>query len=89
MQCGFLQGSGDFNLYVEKDGHKILVLALYVNNLLFTGNCTTWINQFKSQLESQFEMSELGEDNLILFLKAECIKVRDGIFFTQHAYATT
>ena len=84
----FTQGSGNFNLYIAKDRHKILVLALYVDDLLFTGNCTAWINQFKSQLESQFEMSELGEGDLTLFLKAECIKVRDGIFFTHRAYAT-
>jgi hypothetical protein len=32
-------------------------------------------------------MSELGEGDLILFLKAECIKVPSGIFLTQRAYA--
>jgi hypothetical protein len=41
---GFEQGNGDYNLYVAKDGHKILVLALYVDDLLFTGNCISWIN---------------------------------------------
>jgi transposase InsO family protein len=83
---GFEQGNGDYNLYVAKDGHKILVLTLYVDDLLFTGNCISWINWFKLQLESQFEMSELGEGDLTLFLKAECIKVPNGIFLTQRAY---
>ena len=32
-------------------------------------------------------MSELGEGDLTLFLKAECIKTPNGIFFTQRAYA--
>jgi hypothetical protein len=85
---GFQQGTGDYNLYIAREGHKILVLALYVDDLLFTSNCPTWINWFKEQLESQFEMSDLGEGDLTLFLKAECIKVQSGIFLTQRAYAT-
>ena len=33
-------------------------------------------------------MSKLGEGNLTLFLKAECIRVSEGIFITLRAYAT-
>ena len=54
---GFKQGNGDFNLYVAQEGDKILVLALYVDDLLFMGNCPNWIKWFKTQLESQFEMT--------------------------------
>jgi hypothetical protein len=32
-------------------------------------------------------MSELGEGDLTLFLKAECIKVPNEIFLTQRTYA--
>jgi hypothetical protein len=41
---GFEHGNGDYNLYLARDRHKILVLALYVDDLLFTGNCPSWIN---------------------------------------------
>lgn len=85
---GFRKGDGDHNLYIAREGNKILILALYVDDLLFTGNNPNWITWFKTQLESQFEMSELGEGNLTLFLKAQCIRVLEGIFITQRAYAT-
>lgn len=67
---GFKHGNRDFNLYVAQEGDKILALALYVDNFLFTGNCSKWISWFKIQLESQFEMNELGKGDLTLFLKA-------------------
>lgn len=35
-------------------------------------NYITW---FKLQLDSKFEMLELGENDMILYLKAEIIKV--------------
>ena len=49
---GFKHGNGDFNLYIAQEGDKILALALYVDDLLFTRNCSKWINWFKTQLES-------------------------------------
>jgi hypothetical protein len=33
-------------------------------------------------------MSELGEGNLTLFLKAKCIRVSSSIFMTKKVYAT-
>lgn len=33
-------------------------------------------------------MNERGERDLTLFLKAECIKVQNGIFMMQRVYAT-
>jgi hypothetical protein len=85
---GFQQGTGDYNLHIARDGHKILVLALYIDDYLFIGNCSSWINWFKEQLELHFKMSELGEGDLTLFLKTECIKVQSSIFLTQRAYTT-
>ena len=35
---GFQKGNGDHNLYIAREGNKILILALYVDDLLFTGN---------------------------------------------------
>ena len=51
------------SLYVVTHEDKILVLVLYVDDLLFTGNCSQWIDWCKAQLEDMFEMSELLEGN--------------------------
>ena len=61
---GFTKAAADSNLYVITHEDKILILVLYVDDLLFTGNCSQWIDWFKSQLKSMFEMSELGEGNI-------------------------
>jgi hypothetical protein len=84
---GFVKGEGDHNLYVLWKLGKIIVLALYVDDLLFSGNCIYWINFFKTQLESKFEMSELNEGDVIFYLRAESIQVPGGIFLTQRGYA--
>jgi hypothetical protein len=83
---GFKKGTGDYNLYVIRKEDKILLLALYVDDLLFTGNCDKWIDWFKHQLESRFKMSELNEGEITLYLKAESIQVPEGIFLTQRGY---
>jgi hypothetical protein len=53
-------------LYIPKKGDKILFLALYVDDFLFTGNCSSMIEWFKVQLETRFKMFELSEGNLTL-----------------------
>lgn len=51
------------SLYVITHEDIILVLVLYVDDLLFTGNCSLRIDWFKAQLEDMLEMSELLEGN--------------------------
>jgi hypothetical protein len=53
---------------------------------MFTGNNSNWILWFKNQLEKQFEMSELGEENTTIYLKTELVHISEGIFMTQRSY---
>jgi hypothetical protein len=48
---GFIKAVADSNLYVIIHEDKILVLVLYVDDLLFTGNCSQWIDWSKAQIE--------------------------------------
>ena len=42
------------------DGRKILIVCLYVDGLLFFGNCDTMFGEFKKPMRNEFEMSDLG-----------------------------
>lgn len=84
---GFRKGIGDHNLYVIIEGDRTLVLVLDMDDLLFTSNCERWASWFKHQLQSRFEMSEMNQGTVTLYLKAEFIIVLERIFITQRAYA--
>jgi hypothetical protein len=61
-------------------------LALYVDDILITGSSSSLIFSTKALLEATFEMSEIGDGTVALYLKAECIHVANGIFMSQRGY---
>jgi hypothetical protein len=82
----FHRGDGDSNLYIfQKTGH-VIIIALYVDDLLITGSSLDLILSIKRQLETTFEMSDMGDGTVALYLKAECVQVPKGIFMTQRGY---
>ena len=58
--------------------------CLYVDDLLFTGNCDTMFGEFKKSMRNEFEMSNLGL--MHYFLGIEVMQSDDGIFFSQKKY---
>ena len=50
-------------MYVKQTGDYILVIILYVDNLIILSSDVTKLKWLKSQLEKEFEMSDLGEVN--------------------------
>jgi hypothetical protein len=70
---GFQKGDGDHNLYSLQKSWKTLLLVLYRDDMLFSGNYNKWIGLFKAQLESNFETSELNEGDVTMNLQAESI----------------
>lgn len=43
---------------------------MYVNDLLFTGNDEKMMNDFKSYMKAEFEMTDLGKMRYFLGIKA-------------------
>ena len=41
-------------------GGKILVVCLYVDDLIYTGNDRSLFDDFKQSMMSEFDMSDLG-----------------------------
>ncbi|GJV24622.1 ARID DNA-binding domain-containing protein [Tanacetum coccineum] len=72
----------------DNDGEAIkgvLVAALYVDDLIFTGNNKLMIDQFKESMTREFEMTDLGL--MKYFLGSEVRQEICGIFISQTAYA--
>jgi len=85
LQLGFKKGQVDSNLYVWTGEKESLVVIVYVDDIIFGGQQGDLCKQFADKMESEFEMSMLGE--LTYFLGLKVSQLKDGIFIGQDKYA--
>jgi hypothetical protein len=70
---------------MKTDQHsKILIVCLYVDDMIYTGNLE--LTNFKHAMQSEFEMTDLGI--MKYFLGIEVHQSAKGIFVCQQKYAT-
>ena len=62
----------------------MLIVCLYVDDLIYTGNNTAMFESFKKSMMVEFEMSDLGM--LHYFLGIEVVQSANGIFMSQKKY---
>ncbi|GKD78859.1 ribonuclease H-like domain-containing protein [Tanacetum coccineum] len=84
--CGFVQSMNDFSLFVKSEKDVILVLLVYVDDIIVTGNNSDEINKFKQFLSTTFLIKDLGK--IKYFLGIEVLDVVNGICLTQRKYCT-
>jgi hypothetical protein len=65
---------------------KILIVSLYVDDLIYTGNDLKMIEEFKESMKGRFAMTDLGK--MRYFLGVEVNQNEKGIFIFQHKYAS-
>ncbi|PNX60329.1 putative copia-type protein, partial [Trifolium pratense] len=65
--------------------NEILVVSLYVDDLIYTGNNQGLMDEFKSSMKKKFAMTDLGK--MRFFLGVEVNQSSNGIFITQQKYA--
>jgi len=70
---------------VKKTDHGIVVIVIYVDDLILTGESDADIFDLKKLLKQKFEMKDLGE--LRYFLDIEVIQSPKGIWLLQRQYA--
>jgi hypothetical protein len=70
LQHGFMRSKSDPNLYTKFDekAHVVLI-SLYVDDLIITGNSDKLINGIKKHISQVFEMKDLGEMHYCLGLE--------------------
>jgi hypothetical protein len=58
LRNGFNRSNHEPTLYIKKDQQgKILIVCLYVDDMIFTGNLA--IDEFKAVMKKEFEMIDL------------------------------
>nr|KYP70017.1 Retrovirus-related Pol polyprotein from transposon TNT 1-94 [Cajanus cajan] len=83
---GFQRCPFEHTLYIKSvDLDNILIVCLYVDDLIFTGNNPKMIAEFREAMVKCFEMTDLGL--MSYFLGIEVIQQDDGIFISQKKYA--
>eukprot|EP00253_Pinus_taeda_P024503 PITA_24503 len=84
LENGFDKCEGEPTVYIkEKDG-KLLIVVLYVDDVIFTGNDDYLIENFKVVMKEEFEMTDMGL--LRYFLGIEVDQNENGIFISQARY---
>ncbi|KAI9200548.1 hypothetical protein LWI28_009701 [Acer negundo] len=81
---GFQRSQNEHTLYVLRRGAVILIVSVYVDDLIFTGNDENMIQQFKDDMMNIYEMSDLGQ--LHYFLGIEVSQMKNEIFISQRKY---
>ena len=83
---GFIKCPYEHTLFIKTaGGGKILILCLYVDDLIFTGNDNAMFEEFKKSMKTEFDMTDLGR--MKYFLGIEVLQKADGIFITQRKSA--
>ncbi|OMO69396.1 Integrase, catalytic core [Corchorus capsularis] len=85
QENGFLKCPYEHALYIKVSGSGILIVCLYVDDLIFTGNNPKMFEEFKRAMNREFEMTDLGL--MSYYLGIEVKQMEEGIFITQENYA--
>lgn len=84
IEFGYKQGHSDHTLFTRKNEGKMVVLIVYVDDIVVTGNDSEEIAKLKGLLSAKFEVKDLGR--LRYFLGIEVTRSDKGIFISQRKY---
>ena len=72
-----MKWKSEHGVYVRIRKSELLIICLYVDDLLITGSCKKEIEDFKGDLNKEFEMLDLGD--ISYFLGIEFYKSGRGL----------
>ena len=84
-ELGFVKCPYEHAVYTKREGDESLIVGVYVDDLLVTGTNVANIIEFKEQMRSEFDMSDLGK--LAYYLGIEVEQRKGCIELKQTAYA--
>lgn len=82
---GFKKCYCEHTLFIKTEKEGVLILSLYVDDLIYTSNSATMLEEFRSAMEKEFAMTDLGK--IKYFLGVEVTQNEKGIFICQKKYA--
>ena len=84
LNFGFVQFKANYSLFTYTKGSSFIVLLVYVDDILLTGNDPDCISALKLQLDTKFGLKDLG--SLKYFLGLEVVRSEKGISLNQRKY---
>ncbi|KAE8666818.1 hypothetical protein F3Y22_tig00112491pilonHSYRG00346 [Hibiscus syriacus] len=85
LSLGFEKSPSEPTLYVKHSTVDILIVFVYVDDVLVTGNNDVLVRNFKEEMMKVFEMTDLG--TMAYFLGMEVRQDHQGVFICQRKYA--
>jgi hypothetical protein len=82
LEHGYVMGSVDKTLFTLNHGTDFLLVQIYVDDIIFGGSSHTRVSRFQEMMESEFQMSMMGE--LTFFLGIQVKQMKQGTF-VHHA----
>ena len=80
----FRQSKNDYSLFPKKEEGSITILAVYVDDIILTGNNATKTSSIKAHLDSVFSIKDLG--HLHYFLGIEVDYLHGGLVLSQNKF---
>ncbi|KAI0514057.1 hypothetical protein KFK09_010091 [Dendrobium nobile] len=84
---GFVSGKADSSLFILHQNKSRIYIAIYVDDILITGNDAALSDTVISQLNKQFDMKILGPTNSFLGIKI--CKTKNSYILSQQQYANS
>jgi uncharacterized membrane protein YciS (DUF1049 family) len=77
-------GSVNKTLFIYNHGTNFLLVQIYVDDIIFGASSHTLVSKFQEMMESEFQMSTMGE--LTFFLGIQVKQTKQGTFVHQAKY---
>jgi hypothetical protein len=84
VEHGYVMGSVDKTLFTLNHGADFLLVQIYVDDIIFGGSSHSVVPRFQEMMESEFQMSMMGE--LTFFLGIQVKQTKQGTFVHQGKY---
>jgi hypothetical protein len=84
LEHGYVMRSVDKILFTLNHGTDFLLVQIYVDDIIFCGSSHTLVFRFQKMMESEFQMSMMGE--LTFFLGIQVKQTKQGTFVHQAKY---
>ncbi|KAL1216951.1 Retrovirus-related Pol polyprotein from transposon RE2 [Cardamine amara subsp. amara] len=85
QEKGFKKSEADHTLFTLRSSKGIIVVLVYVDDLIISGNDKEGIQETKAFLKIIFDIKDLGE--LKYFLGIEICRSPEGLFLSQRKYS--
>lgn len=85
LAAGFFYSLFDSSLFICRSSHGTIILLLYVDDIILTGDNPALLQIFIARLHNDFAMKDLG--GIHYFLGVQVTRFPGGLFLNQSKYA--